>query len=92
MAAWRKELFADAKKAKSQHKMSMRGLEKSNGKAFDIEFADMMAKHHKDGVEMVRDFEGDLKNAQIKQFALNIATVQEKEIKELEQMEENLKK
>ncbi len=70
MQKWRKEHFSSVAKANDMPpSMDMSKLRSATGAEFDIVFADMMAKHHDDGIKMVESVEGQLKNPEVKRFA-----------------------
>lgn len=87
MKKWRSELYPSAAKAEmDMPNMDMSKLEKAKGHEFDMEFSDMMAKHHQRGIDMVNQISSDLKNPQIKKFAQQAAKNQTEEKEKLEKM------
>lgn len=90
MKKWREELYPSAAKTEGgMPKMDMSGLRTKTGRDFDIAFLDMMAKHHKQGVDMAKSAAGKLSNQQVKTFAENAAEKQDDERKHLEEMKKS---
>ena len=89
MKKWRKDLYPSvAQSSMDMPKMDMTKLEKAKGHEFDMAFADMMAQHHQQGVDMVQKVSDQLSNSKIKQFALQASKNQQEEKKKLEKMAE----
>lgn len=70
MKTWRSRHFKAVEKARDMlPKMDMSKLKTTKGAQFDIAFAEMMAKHHEDGIKMIETVESELTNPEVKQFA-----------------------
>lgn len=91
MQKWRSRHFSSVEKASDMPpEMDMSKLQSASGTEFDVAFADMMAKHHEDGIKMIEDVEGDLKNPEVKQFVEKAKKNQSKEREQLAQMKSSL--
>lgn len=93
MKNWRQSHFSSVPKSEDMPpKMDMSKLENASGKEFDRTFAEMMAKHHEDGIKMAQSMVGDLKNKDVKNFAEKSIEKQGKEKDYLEQLQASLEK
>lgn len=92
MQKWRTRHFNSVGKATDMPpEMQMARLRTASGSEFDLVFAGMMKKHHEDGIKMIEDVEGDLKNPEVKQFAEQAKKNQSKERDQLAQLQSSLK-
>lgn len=87
MQKWREQFYTSTPKDNSKlAKMDMSSLKEKSGKAFDLAFLDLMAKHHEQGISMAKSASDKLFNSQIKTFAQNAIMNQGKEVQDLSQM------
>lgn len=90
MQSWRQKYYPNASKTPmTMPKMDMSQLEKAEGHEFDMAFADMMSKHHDQGIQMVQSVSDELSNPQVKKFAQQAAKKQEKDKQKLAKMKSN---
>ncbi len=54
----------------------------------DIDFIDMMIPHHESAIKMANDFDGKIKNEELKKIIENIKTSQAKEIEQMKKIKE----
>lgn len=93
MKNWRQRHFSSVPKTDDMPpKMDMNKLENASGKEFDKTFAEMMAKHHEDGIRMSKSMVGDLKNEEVRNFAEKSIEKQGKEKDHLKQLQASLDK
>lgn len=87
MQTWRSRHFSAVDRASDMPpKMDMSKLQGVDGKEFDVAFADMMAKHHEDGIKMIESVERELKNPEVKQFVAKSKKNQSHEQTQLAQL------
>lgn len=87
MQTWRQRFYPNAPKSPMEMpKMDMSKLEKAQGHEFDMVFAEMMSKHHDQGIQMVESVSDELSNPQVKKFAQQSAKNQEKDKQKLAKM------
>lgn len=93
MKTWRQRHFSSVPKSEDMPpKMDMSKLENASGNEFDKTFAEMMAKHHEDGIKMSESMVGNLKNDEVRKFAEKSIEKQGKEKDHLEQLQASLDK
>lgn len=90
MQQWRKSWFGDDARAVnmdmagmkgSMHGMDMSKLEAARGNEFDLLFIDMMIPHHEGAVEMGKQAARQARHEKLKQFANQVVSAQEAEIR-----------
>ncbi|OYZ23578.1 MAG: hypothetical protein B7Y39_04540 [Bdellovibrio sp. 28-41-41] len=89
MKEWREKISSAPEVASSMQKIDMGDLSQKNGREFDFAFLDMMAKHHKQGVNMAKEASFKLSNPEVKAFAKTAAVKQEQERHQLLEMKKS---
>lgn len=74
-----------AAKAMSNNMVMMKKMGKMSMSSLDHEFADMMVKHHKDGIMMAKSILTYCKNAKLRSLAQKMIPEQTEDIRELQQ-------
>lgn len=92
MQQWREKYSSASQSDEMVPKMDMSELQNAEGKEFDKKFAEMMAKHHEDGIKMSQEAIPMLENKQIKQFAQNSVKNQTREVKQLHSLHSSIEK
>jgi uncharacterized protein (DUF305 family) len=91
MEEWRRQWYPNAPDAQNMQlpgaasmSMDMSHMQSMSGPAFDMMFVDMMIPHHQGAIEMSRDALQKAQRKEVRDFARQVITKQEKEITELQ--------
>lgn len=91
MQKWRDREYASVPKSdEKMPEMDMSRLETSTGNEFDVAFAEMMAKHHDDGIKMASAAAPSLDKKQVREFAEKSAKKQQVEKQKLTQIQSKI--
>lgn len=93
MQMWKEKFFSNVQsEEEAPKKMDMSKLQEAQGKEFDARFAEMMAKHHQDGIKMTKEMLPQLQQEDVKRFAEKSITKQTEEIQKLKNLSKKAEK